>query len=587
MKRNFDRDIALLVSIACGKVEADMYLKNGRIVNVHTGEILRGIGVAIGGNRIAYVGLNTNMIGPATRVIDCENCFVTPAYVDAHCHMDYLYNPCAFVKHVLSMGTTTVLSELTECGVLSKKGLDYLLGATENLPVKCYYSLPSTLPPFPEIEGIDFFDLTVMEQYRIHPRILSLGEITSWPRVTDLDHKIMEKIHFANSNGLLIEGHLTGCKNHEINAMIAAGITSCHESITAPEAKEKLELGLYVMLRHGSVRSDMKELSLLVTENPKINISRIILTLDWMSPEDMVAHGYMNYLIKSAIETGIDPVQAIQMTTINPATYLGLDRDVGSVAPGRRADILIVDNIENGMPVRVIAEGRLAAQYGKLCEEPALSEFNGRVLRLGNWPTKKYTDDDFEIFAPPGSSGVIEFPVIKVINKAVTKRMDIRVMVEGGRIHPELKDGITRLSIIRPDGSVATGLVYGFGDNIGGLATSLGVYNNKLIIIGGNKKDMADATNRMLGLGGGIVLVKDGRLISEIPLPIAGIQSGDDVDRMAGKMIRMKKELRALGCFLEDPFYTIHFLTMSGLPYLRILPNGILDVVKKQIVFPL
>jgi adenine deaminase len=586
MKKKATRDIRKLVSVACGKTEADMYLLNGRIVNVLTGEILTGRGVAIGGDRIAYVGPETNMIGHDTEVIDCNNSYILPGYVDAHCHMDYLYNPQAFTKHVLTMGTTTLLSELTELGTLSENGLNYLLKATAGLPLKCFFSLPSTIPPFPDIEGVDFFDLSVLEKFKDNPRVLALGEITSWPRITSLDNKIIEKIRFANENGLLIEGHLTGCKTHEINALVAAGTTSCHESITADEAKEKLELGLYVMLRHGSIRSDMEELSRLVKDNPHMNTSRIILTLDWLNPEDMVEHGYMNYLVKSATECGIDPIRAVQMTTINPATYLGLDKEVGSVAPGRKADLLIMHNLEEGAPDKVIAEGRLIAQEKNLCEKivfPACSHGN---LRLPNWPSRKFTDQDFCISAPDGTVASMIFPVIKVVNNAITKRMDKQVRVENGAIITEQESGIMKLSVIRPDSGVTTGLVHGFGDKIGGLATSLGVYNNKLLILGNNDHDMATATNRMLNLDGGIVLVKDGRIISEVPLPIAGTQSQEDVKTLAGQMKRVRRDLKELGCFLEDPFYTIHFLTMSGLPYLRILPGGILDVVKKEFVFP-
>jgi adenine deaminase len=587
VKKQLAQDIASLISIACGKAKADMYLANGRVVNVLTGEILSGKGVAIGHGRIAYVGSETNMIGNGTQVIDCSNSYILPGYVDAHCHMDYLLNPHAFAGHVLSMGTTTLLSELTECGALGAKGLDYMLAATEGLPVKCYFSLPSTIPPFPEIEGLDCFPLSAMEEYEKNPRILALGEITSWPRITSLDQKILEKISFATENGLLVEGHLTGCKSHEINALASAGVTSCHESITAEEAKEKLELGLYVMLRHGSVRSDMDELSRLITDNPNLNTCRIILSLDWLNPEDMAKHGYMNYLIKSATECGVDPIRAIEMVTINPATYLRLDRKVGSVAPGRKADLLIVGKLEEGVPDKVIAEGKLVARSGRLCENIVLPEYSYEDLRLPNWPFKKFTGKDFRILVPEGTPAPINFPIIKIINKAITKRMDKEIRTEDGAVKPDQKEGIIKLSVVCPDGSVTTGLLHGFGDNVGGLATSLGVYNNKLIILGSNDHDMAIATNRMLDLNGGIVLVKDSNIISEVPLPIAGIQSREDVTTLASQMKIVRRDLKNFGCFLEDPFYTIHFLTMSGLPYLRIIPGGILDVVKKKIIFTL
>jgi len=586
MRTIFTPDRKSLVSIALGKKNADLYLSNGRVVNVFTGEILTGRGVAIGNGRIAYVGPETNMIGDETEVIDCKDSYIVPGYVDTHCHADYFYNPHVITRHALAMGTTTMLTELTEiCGSLGPKGLGYMLNATENLPLKFYFSLPSSIPTLPEIEGYDYFPLSDMKRYAENERILALGEITSWPRITTLQPDIIDKIHFALSNGLLVEGHLTGCKNHEINALASAGITSCHESIKADEAKEKLELGLYVMLRHGSIRSDMAELSRLVIDNPHMNTSRIILILDWLDPEDMLRHGYMNYLVKSAIDCGVDPITAIQMVTINPATYLGLSRDMGSVSPGKIADILIVQKLEEGVPEMVIANGKIVAHSGKLREEVVFQEIFYKDLSPVNWPKKRLTAQDFRISIPSKRGTSINFPVIKVVNKTITKRMDKQFTIHNGTIRPDREDGIIKLSVIRMDGNVTSGFLYGFGGQIGGLATSIGVCTNKLVILGNDDNDMAVATNRMLDLKGGIVLVKKGQVISELPFSIAGIQSKEDVKTLADQMRGMKKAIKEFDCSLEDPLFTIHFLTMSGLPFLRILQNGILDVVNKKMIF--
>ena len=586
MKKSLPYDTTSLVSIACGNSPADIYLANGRVVNVLTGEILCGRGVAIGGNRIAYVGPETNMIGGETKVIDCKDSYIVPGYVDSHCHADYFYNPFAFTRHALATGTTTVLTELTEiCGSAGPRGLDYMLSATEKLSLKFYFSLPSSIPTFPEIEGYDYFPLSDMERYVENRRILTLGEITSWPRITAMHRNIIDKINSAISNGLLIEGHLTGCKNHEINALAASGITSCHESITSGEAKEKLELGLYVMLRHGSIRSDMEELSHLVIDNPNINTSRIILILDWLSPEDMVLHGYMNYLVKCAIGVGVDPVTAIQMVTINPATYLGLGREIGSISPGKIADILIVKELEQGLPEMVIANGKMVASSGRLCDEIVIPDISYHGPSPVNWPDKKFTAHDFRINILRKTGSFAIFPVIKVVNKTITKRMDKQFEIQNGSIIPDQKDGIIKVSVIRADGNVTSGLLHGFGGKIGGLATSIGVCTNKLVILGNDDIDMAVATNRMLELNGGVVLVKKGNVISELPFAIAGIQSNEDVNTLAGQMKQMKKAIKEMGCLLEDPLFTIHFLTMSGLPFIRILQNGIFDVVSKKVIF--
>jgi len=584
MKTIFPQDRELLISIALGKKNADLYLTNGRIVNVFTGEVLPDRGVAIGNGSIAYVGPNADMVGSDTEVLDCNGSYILPGYVDAHCHTDFLNSPRAFAEHVLPLGTTTLLTELTTAEVLGSKGIDYILKTTEDLPLKFFLSLPSTVPPYPETEGLDYVPLSKLKDYADHPRILALGEIISWPRVTSLDPSILEKIRFSLDHGLSVEGHFAGCKHHEINALSSAGITSCHESITAEEAKEKLELGLYVMLRHGSVRRDLDQLSRLITDNPRLNTSRIMLTLDLMNPEDMARYGYTNYLIKSATQLGIDPITAIQMVTINPATYLGLDGMLGSIAPGRIADILIVDKLEEGVPQGVIANGQLVARSGILCEGAVLPQSSDEVLLPDYWPEKRFSPSDFQIPAPNIASATVNFPVIKIINTTITKRMDKEIRINGGEVKAVPEEGIIKVSVVGR-GRVFTGLLHGFGGDIGGLGTSIGVYNN-LIILGNNDQDMATATNRMLDLKGGIVLVKGESILSEIPLPIGGIQSTHDMKTLVRQIKAMKSSLKALGCDLDDPMFTIHFLCMGGLPYIRILSKGIMDIVTQKILFP-
>jgi len=585
MKTPIIQDRKSLISIAMGKKHADLYLTNGRIVNVFTGEVLSHRNVAIGHGSIAYVGPDTNMVGNDTEVIDCNGSYLLPGYVEAHCHTDFLNNPRAFAEHVLPLGTTSLLTELTISEVLGSKGIDHMLGVTEGLPLKFFLSLPSTVPPFPEIEGLDYVPLSEIESYSDHPRVLALGEITSWPRITSLTPSVLDKIRFALDHGLLVEGHLTGCKHHEINALVSAGITSCHESITPEEAKTKLELGLYIMLRHGSVRRDLDQLSCLIKDNPRLDTSRIMLTVDLMNPEDLVQYGFTNYLIKSATELGIDPIKTIQMVTINPATYLGLDRVLGSIAPGRSADILVVEKLEQGVPRIVIANGQVVARSGHLCEGVIPHQASGGVLLPDYWPEKRFSSLDFQIPVPNGTSTTMNFPVIKIVNKTITKRMDKEIRIDGGQLRAIPEEGIIKVSLVSRENKVVTGLVHGFGGDIGGLGTSIGVFNN-FICLGNNDPDMAMAMNRMLELNGGVVLVNGGSIVCEIPLPIGGIQSPHDIKTLVGQIKTMKSHLKTMGCDLDDPLFTIHFLCMAGLPYIRILPNGIMDIVTQDILFP-
>lgn len=585
MKKPIIHDRNLLISIAMGREPADLFLTNGRIVNVFTGEVLTHRNIAIGNGSIAYVGADTHMVGDHTEVIDCMGDYLLPGYVEAHCHTDFLNNPRAFAQHVLPLGTTALLTELTISEVLGPRGIDYMLQVTEGLPVKFFLSLPSSVPPFPEIEGRDYVPLSEMSSYADHPRILALGEITSWPRIPSLDPTILQKIRFALDHGLLVEGHLTACKLHEINALAAAGFTSCHESITAEEAKQKLELGLYLMLRHGSARRDLDQLSHLITDNPGLDTSRIMLTADLMNPEDLVQCGFTNYLIKSATEAGIDPITAIQMVTINPATYLGLDRILGSIAPGRSADVLVVEDFAQGVPHTVIANGQVVAREGRLCDGVMPLQPTSRVVLPDYWPENKFSSSNFQISAPSGTSETISFPVIRIVNKTITKRMDMDILVNGGQVMADPEQGILKLSLIGPEDNIVSGLVHGFGGDVGGLGTSIGVFNY-FICLGNSDLDMAMAMNRVLELNGGVVLVKGGRIVCEIPLPIGGIQSFQNIPTLVDQITTLKRHLKTMGCDLDDPLFTIHFLCMAGLPFIRILPGGITDIVTRDILFP-
>jgi adenine deaminase len=576
-----------LIQIAMGREEASLYLKNGRIVNVFTGEIVTGKGVAVGQGRIAYVGSGERMIGSGTKVLDCRGMYLVPGYIDVHSHADFFTNPVAFTRLVLPTGTTVTMTETSEiCGALGFSGLDYMLEVTSLLPLKFYFSLPSCIPPLPELEGDDCFPVSLLEKYLEHPRVLALGEITSWPRVTSLDRSLIEKIHLVKKAGKRVEGHLTGCREEEMNALVAAGITSCHESITAQEAKEKLSLGLYVMLRHGSVRRDLPELSRLITGNPGLNTSRVILALDSMFPEDILCYGYVNDLIRAAASYGINPIKAIQMVTLNPATYLGLDCEVGSIAPGRRADILLVENIGDGFPRMVIAEGKIVAENGKLCEDVVLPDLSCLRLRPPRWPPGPFSAEDFLVKAPAGAGSFVEVPVMDIINKTIIKRIDLMLPVREGIIEPDPANDVLKISLARPGGGFTTGFIKGFGGDIAGLATTLPSYNHKVLALGKNGDDMAFALTRMMELNGGMVLVENGKVIAEAPLSIGGIQSAEEVDVLAGQFSVFKRCLKEKGCLLEDPLFTLHFVNMTGLPYIRITPKGIVDVITKEVIFP-
>ena len=569
-----------LIEIALGERTADQYFKGGQVLNVYSGELLKE-NIAVYGDRIAYVGPSEKMIGKKTRVWEAQGKILVPGYMDPHAHTDLFYNPAAFSEQVVQTGTTAVFSDMHDlANALGFSGVLQVLKDAPQYPITYYLGVPSSSPPFPRFEGNEVFSFREVLRLLKRPEALGLSELTAFIRILDKDPRLLKILNKAQELGKTVEGHTTGVSHDKLNALINAGLTSCHEAITSEDVKKRLRLGLYVMCRGGSIRNDLPQLTKAIRDLSKFDTSRIMLTPDGLFPGEMTRFGYLNYVIKQVIQLGIDPVRAFQMATINPARYFKLDQEQGAIAPGRRADLLFLEDITKPTPVSVISKGKWVVREGRRV-------FPG----LPSFPPGTY-DHPFSLallkpeffrFKVPDQKPI---PIMAIRDKTLTRRVDRMVQDHSGFVQANLEEDLAKIAIIpRQGGRAGMGLVFGFGAKMGAIASSIAHETHSPMVLGFNDQDMALAVNQVIKMEGGIVIVKKGNIVTRLSLPIGGIMSNLKVPRLAGELERINKCLRDLGCSLEDPLWTFGFLSFTSLIELRITFSGVYEVKTGKILY--
>jgi adenine deaminase len=578
-----------LIEVALGTRAADLYLYNARLVNVYSGEILEGQDLAICEGRVGYVGPPNEKLNPGRDTLDIGGSYLIPGFVDAHAHVDFFANPVSLTPHLLATGTTAVMADPHEAvGALGSRGLEALVTMTKGLPLKFFFSVPVATPPLPELEGPPVLSTEEVESWLSRPEMRAISEVTPWVRVVSCDEDLLRKFEIAEHHEKRIEGHTTGASLQKLSALVAAGLTSCHEAINAEEARDRLRLGLHVMLRQGSIREDLDRLLDLITHEAGVDTSRVMLTPDWMDPPAILSQGYMDGLVRAAIEGGVPPVVAVQMATLNPARYLGLDTQIGGLGPGRLADAVVIDDLEEMRPRLVIADGKVVARDGEYVGEelPLLAD----VLSLPWLPHRvipgELTAEDFQVESPVPDSWTT-VPAMRVVDKTITERLDVRMPVRDGRIQLPEESDVLKAALWNAElPGFRVAFLTGFGAAVGGLASSLAHEPHRPLVIGRREVDMALALNRMRELRGGIVLAHEGKVRSEIPLPIGGLMSLEPLEGLASQIDSLNGLLRQMGCSLESPVFTIGFLTFSTLPWVRLTPDGVRDVRSGRIIWP-
>jgi adenine deaminase len=570
-------EIRTLMDVAMGRVKADLVISGGDLVNVYTGEILEGWSVAIKGERIAYVGDNPgHTIGFDTEVIDASGKILIPGLIDAHTHLFMYYTVSEFLRYAMTGGTTTIIAEALEIAFpLGYEGLLEYLESAGDQPVKLF----ATAPPMPTLSPHcrpKAMDVETLQKLLKRDDILGLGE-TPWSCVVNGSKLIFDLFAETLASGKRLEGHSAGARGKKLVSYVATGISSCHESTTVEELLERLRLGLWTMIREGDIRAELPAVSGI--KDHDIDFRRLILVSDGIVPKRLMADGYMEYVVQRAIDFGFDPIVAIQMATLNPAEHFRLDHSIGGMAPSRLADIVIIPDIRSIKAEYVISNGRIIAKDGSLIVQPRSHNFSKK-----SFPSiqiqKKLSASDFTVSVDPGTDPV-RVRIIDQITELITREAQVNMACPDGKVKADVDRDILKVAAITETDAgtkIFTGFIRGVGIKKGAFATTAVWDACAMLIVGSNDEDMAEAANRVVSIRGGIVVCVDGRVMTELPLPIGGLVSDESMETIARRIDDIHQALGRMGCPLLDPHLTLTTLTTPFIPFFRMSEEGVVDL---------
>ncbi len=564
-----------VINVTLGKEKADLAFINATILNVYTGELLDHYSVTIKGEWIAYVGSDPeDTIGPNTNVIDVKGKTIIPGLIDGHTHLVWLSNVSEFLKYAMTGGTTTIITETMEIfPITGYEGVIDFLGSLSDQPIKIFATAPSMVSISKKARGIS---KKTLRKLLSRDDILGLGE-SYWQIVLQEPEEYFPIFKETLQYGKRLEGHSAGAKGEKLMAYIASGISSCHEPINAEEVLERLRLGIHVMIREGSIRSDLAPISRI--KDAGIDFRRLILVTDGVEPGDLLEKGYMEVVVQKAIDCGFDPVHAIQMATINVAEYFFLDGIVGGIAPGKYADMLVIPNPGIIKAEYVISKGKIIAREGNLLVSPRKHAFSKDSLNSIHL-SRELKPSDFSIVVKKNSSH-INARIIDQVTDLVTKELILSVPVIDGEIRSDVGKDILKVAAVDrrySPGKIFVGLIRGFHLSTGAIACSAAWDTSDIIVVGENDKDMAGAVNRIYDLQGGAVVYSKGKVLAEIPLPLFGVMTDMSIEMLAKRMEEITKITKDLGFPFDDPLLTLVTLTGAAIPFLRICEEGLVNL---------
>ncbi len=581
----WQRSAARLIEVAAGRLPADLVFRHGRWVNVHTREIIDGQDIAIVEGRFAYCGADAgHCIGNDTDIVDADGMYMVPGLCDGHMHVESgMLTPARFAEAVIPHGTTTMFADPHEiANVLGIEGVRLMHDEAMLQPINLLMQMPSCAPSAPGLEtpGAEISADDVREAMG-WPGIVGLGEMMNFPGVIGADPKMLEEIAATMDAGRTVGGHYASPDlGPEFHAYAAGGPADDHEGTREIDAISRTRQGMRAMMRLGSAWHDVERQITAITTGG-LDPRNFLLCTDDCHSGTLVNDGHMDRVVRHAVECGCDPLVALQMATINTATHFGLDRELGSIAPGRLADLFLTSCLRT-LPVhRVYARGRELAVDGKLTASMPRLDWPGHALdtvRLG----KMLSAEDFHIKAPPGD-GLRHARVIGVIeNQAPTRSLDRVVRVRKGLVEHDPSNDVCRIALVerhRATGHVVNGLVSGFGYR-GRMAVASTVAHDShhMIVVGTSRSDMARAANRLGELNGGITVWKDGAELAHVDLPVAGLMSTRPAAEVAAAAERVNTAIRNCGCSLNNAFMQHSLLALPVIPELRISDLGLVDV---------
>ena len=556
-----------IIAVAAGREKADLVLKNATYVNVFSNELCTGdIAVAEG----LIVGMGSY---EGVTEADMTGRIVCPGFLDAHIHLESaLVSPREFARAVLPHGTTTVICDPHEItNVMGTDGIDYMLQATEGLPVDVRFMIPSCVPASPMDEAGASLDYRAIDSFFDHPRVQGLAEMMNFPGVIAGDNDTVAKIVASQAHHKKIDGHAPDLKDKDLNAYMAAGVYSDHECHDANDALAKLRRGQYIMIREGTAARNLEALMPLLCDK---YYDRCMFCTDDKHPNDLLDKGHMDYIVRKAVSLGCDPIMAVQVACHHAARYFLLNNR-GAIAPGYLADFAIVDNLRDFHVLTVYKRGRLVYDNGVLAQipEPVIEPYLQRRAH-DTFHLAKLTPGSFADRRPRAILGMVPGEITTTDNGYATA--------------VDVERDILKIAVVerhRNTGHVGLGYIQGYGLKSGAIATSVSHDSHNIIVVGTNDEDMAFAVNRIAENHGGITVVKDGRVEAELQLEIAGIMSGDTLVNVNEKLERAKDAAYGLGVSRSvDPFMTLSFMALPVIPTLRLTTRGVVDVLTQQYI---
>lgn len=580
---------ARLSAVANGARPADMVIVHANLVNVCTKEILPDVSVAVSAGRIALVGDAAHCIGEGTQVVDAAGAYLAPGFLDGHIHVESsMMGVGEYAKAVIPHGTVGIYMDPHEiCNVLGLKGVQCMMEDAARTPLKAMLTTPSCVPAVPGFEdtGSHVGPRDVAETME-WDTCVGLGEMMNFPGILSSN----EETHAITGNtlkaGKIVTGHYSMPENGKgLNAYAASGIRCCHESTRAEDALAKMRLGMYAMFREGSAWHDLKEVARSITEN-KVDTRFACLISDDTHPHTLLSQGHLDHIVRRAVEEGIDVLTAIQMVTINCAQCFQMDHELGSITPGKCADMVLLDNLDDLNIKKVWIDGALAAEDGTIVGEYA-------PYTYPEWATcsihirDEITPETFRVPAKEAcvsAQGTVEVRAIEVIPARVGDyERHVTLQVKDGLLLSDVEQDVLKTVVFErhhETGKKGFGFVKGFGIRCGAMASTVAHDAHNLLVVGTNDEDMALAANTLIQCGGGMCAVQNGEVLGLVPLPIAGLMSDKPVEEIGKIVAALEEAWKKIGCSMPSPFMTMALIPLACLPELRLTDRGLVDCTR-------
>jgi adenine deaminase len=593
-KRTLAEVTRTLAAVAEGRQPADTVITNATLVNVCTAEFQRDIDIAISEGRIAYVGADaSHCIGGDTQVIDADGCYVAPGFLDGHIHVESsMMGVADYARAVVPHGTTGIYMDPHEiCNVLGLDGVRLMDEDARRVPLKTMITTPSCVPAVPGFEDTGAEPMTPdkISETMQWDSVVGLGEMMNFVGITSGDENAHGEVDETLRANLCVTGHYSIPETDRgLNAYVASGVSCCHESTRPEDVLAKMRLGMWAFLREGSAWHDLHQVAPVIASGT-VDTRFACLVSDDNHPYTLYADGHVDHLVRRAIEEGIDPMTAIQMVTINCATCFKMNDDLGAIAPGKCADIVFFESLDDIDVTRVMIDGDVVAVDGKPLFDPAPFDYP-------DWATHsvhvKQTIgvESFRV-APEGLPSDATMATVRVMEVIPASVPDVErhmaIPAHDGTLESDVSQDVLKTFVFErhhETGKYGVGFTHGFGIHAGAMASTVAHDAHNLLVVGTNDADMALAANTLIESQGGMVVVRDGRVLGHVPLPIAGLMDSKPVEEMGEEVHQLEAAWKEIGCTMPSPFMTMGLIPLACLPDLRLTDRGLVDCNTFQFV---